>query len=83
MTTRNLCAALISGLCMSILMGPGAPWSHAQAASNGAILGTVTDPSGAVVPDAEVTISNINTGARWVTHTDAGGPPQERFTTSV
>jgi len=73
MTTRNLCAALISGLCMSILMGPGAPWSHAQAASNGAILGTVTDPSGAVVPDAAVTISNINTGARWVTHTDAGG----------
>ncbi len=40
------------------------PAAFAQAtAINGSIQGTVTDPAGAVVPNARVTIANTDTGA--------------------
>ena len=39
----------------------------------GSIRGTVTDPSGAVVPDAKVTATNNNTGVATVTTTDRSG----------
>ncbi|MBV8050134.1 MAG: carboxypeptidase regulatory-like domain-containing protein, partial [Acidobacteriaceae bacterium] len=39
----------------------------------GTILGTVTDPSGAVVPGAKVTIKNVNTGLERTTQTSADG----------
>src|SRR6266699_3780441 len=39
----------------------------------GTILGTVTDPQGAVVPGAKVTVHNINTGLERTTQTSADG----------
>jgi hypothetical protein len=45
---------------LSILAAPGL---HAQTASTGAIKGTVTDSSGAVVPNATVTATDNETGA--------------------
>src|SRR5438477_9430813 len=39
----------------------------------GTILGTVTDPSGAVVSGAKVTIKNVNTGLERTTQTSADG----------
>src|SRR6266852_3578872 len=39
----------------------------------GTILGTVTDPNGAVVPDANVTARNIATGIERTTKTDGVG----------
>jgi Carboxypeptidase regulatory-like domain/TonB dependent receptor/TonB-dependent Receptor Plug Domain len=39
----------------------------------GAILGTVTDPSGAVVTGAKVTVKNVNTGLERTTQTSADG----------
>jgi len=45
---------------LSILTAPGL---HAQTASTGAIKGTVTDSSGAVVPNATVTATDNETGA--------------------
>lgn len=40
---------------------------------NGVISGTVVDPSGAVVPNATVTITNTGTGASQTTKTGSGG----------
>jgi hypothetical protein len=39
----------------------------------GTILGTVTDPTGAVVPGAKITVKNINTGLERSTSTDVDG----------
>jgi hypothetical protein len=41
--------------------------------STGAILGTVSDPSGAVVPNAQVTVTDLATGVKRVGRTGAGG----------
>jgi hypothetical protein len=45
---------------------------HAQAVS-GTIVGTVTDPTGAVVPNATVVVSDINKGTSQTTQSNASG----------
>ena len=47
--------------------------SHAQTAETGALTGTVSDPSGAVIAGATVTITNANTGQTRTATTDASG----------
>lgn len=42
-------------------------------ATGGVIEGTVTDPSGAVVPNATITAKNVSTGLARTTSTDAAG----------
>src|SRR5258706_15544071 len=42
-------------------------------AITGSVLGTVTDSSGAVVPGAKVTISDLNTGISRTAETNASG----------
>ena len=44
-----------------------------QSIVTGAIIGTVTDPSGAVVSNADVTLTNSSTGATQTTSTNASG----------
>ncbi|MGD1213030.1 MAG: TonB-dependent receptor [Candidatus Acidiferrales bacterium] len=63
------CALLVClvGLCICI-----AP-AMAQSASTGALTGTVTDPSGAVISGARVTATNLATGQSRDTTTDASG----------
>lgn len=39
----------------------------------GVVTGTVTDPSGAVVPKAQVTLTDVATGVQHVTHTNSAG----------
>src|SRR5580658_10891733 len=39
----------------------------------GTILGTATDPSGAVLPGAKVTVKNVGTGLERTTETSADG----------
>ena len=47
--------------------------AHMFAQSTGAITGTVTDPTGAVIPNATVTVRNENTGEERTTQTDSAG----------
>jgi hypothetical protein len=47
--------------------------SHAQTAGNGSISGTVTDASGAVVPNAPVVITDTDTGVTRTIATDGAG----------
>src|SRR5579871_4629058 len=46
---------------------------HAQGATSGSILGTVSDPTGAVVPNASVQIKNVETGQVQQAPTDVQG----------
>jgi len=46
---------------------------HAQSTSGGGIQGTVTDPSGAVVRDAEITATNTDTGVQMVRKSNGSG----------
>jgi hypothetical protein len=45
----------------------------AQLTGKGAITGTVTDPSGAVIPEASVMVTNVATNASWFTTTTGAG----------
>ena|SRR5437867_2956711 len=49
------------------------PRVYGQAATAGAILGTVSDPSGAVIPDAEATLTNTATQQSRTVKTNASG----------
>ena len=58
-------------VCLGILLAAQIGW--AQSTTNGAIGGTVTDPSGALVSGATVTIHNNGTNAEQTEKTDSSG----------
>jgi len=61
-------------LVVALCVCSAVPTCFAQtAAINGQIEGTVTDPSGAVVPGAVVSVENINTGFKRDAKTDDSG----------
>ncbi len=68
----NLRGALLRLLC-SLTLGLMTLSASAQSGSAGTIQGTVTDPSGAVVPGATVEITNSVSGYRRTVTTDASG----------
>ncbi|MEK7409085.1 MAG: carboxypeptidase regulatory-like domain-containing protein [Acidobacteriota bacterium] len=57
---------------LGLLVVVSAPWLSAQQ-GRGAIRGTVTDSSLAAVPGAKVTVTNVGTGAGFVTETSQEG----------
>jgi Carboxypeptidase regulatory-like domain len=61
--------ALIALLFVTALAGYG----QATSVNGGSIQGTITDPTGAVVPDASVTITGTDTGSVKVVTTDSAG----------
>jgi hypothetical protein len=60
-------ALFILALCMSSVV------LNAQSSTQGSIAGTVSDPSGAVVPGASVAITNNGTNAQFKETTDSSG----------
>jgi hypothetical protein len=64
-------AALIS--LVGLLQLQLAPRELGQSANTGALEGTVTDPSGAVVPNVQVTVLSLELGSARTTETDATG----------
>ncbi len=61
-------------VALLVLVGGGVAWSQTV---QGVITGTVTDPTGAVVPGATVTITNVGTNLSQTTTT--GGDGSYRF----
>jgi outer membrane receptor protein involved in Fe transport len=63
--------------------------TRAQSTTSGAIVGTVRDPSGAVIPGAKVTAVNQGTNSQSSTTTDSNGHyliinlPPERYTVQI
>ena len=55
---------------VSLLWVPGL---MSQTPGTGALTGTVKDPSGAVIPNATVTLTSVNTGQARTTMTEADG----------
>ena len=62
---RKICA-----LCALLLLTAGFGYSQAV---NATLLGTVTDSSGAIVPNAKVTITEVNTGINRSGQTNESG----------
>src|ERR1700676_2182112 len=67
MLRKSFVYVLFACLCTILPLG-----ALAQSV-NGVITGTITDPSGAVVPGVKVTITNTGTGISQTSTTGAGG----------
>jgi hypothetical protein len=67
-------ALLALGLLMlaGVISNFSAPAAHAQA-DLGSVIGVVTDASGAVVPNAQVKLTNVSTGSVHTTETNGRG----------
>jgi Carboxypeptidase regulatory-like domain/TonB-dependent Receptor Plug Domain len=69
MTKKLLKAAMLSILCLLLL----ASTSPAQTIVTGGFSGTITDPTGAVVPGVSLTLTSSNTGDVFTTVSSATG----------
>ena len=67
--------ALGLALAAAIVLLPGTQSAYSQAISTngGAIQGTVSDPSGAVIPGAKITVSSPDTGFTRALTSDSAG----------
>src|SRR3984885_2933191 len=68
-----LCMQLILATLLALFFAICAPSLMAQSAGTSALAGTVTDPSGAAIPNATVTIISNDTGLTRTTATGADG----------
>jgi hypothetical protein len=67
---RNLCSKFFFVLVVLALVGLPV---FGQAGANGSLTGTITDPTGAVVPGASVTVKNDATGQEFTAKTNDEG----------
>lgn len=70
---RSVITACVLSFAVLMALFLFAAGSPAQSTTDGAISGTVTDPSGAAVPNAKVTVKNNGTNAEQIVMTDEGG----------
>src|SRR5881275_2341652 len=64
---------LLKPILLAVLLPALVAPVNGQMKSTGAVLGRVTDPSGAVVPGATVTLTNVGTGADHRTQANTSG----------
>jgi hypothetical protein len=62
---RGWALAAVCSLCVSL--------APAQSTNSADVRGTVTDSTGALLPDVTVTITNVNTGITKILHTNSAG----------
>ncbi|HTL17950.1 MAG TPA: carboxypeptidase-like regulatory domain-containing protein, partial [Patescibacteria group bacterium] len=60
-------------LCLSMLLTAMTGRSFAQGGATGTVLGTVTDSTGAIVPNVKITVTNTQTGVAFQTVTSSAG----------
>jgi hypothetical protein len=65
-------AILLSGVAAAVLLITAAHTARAQEVY-GSIYGTVTDPTGAVIPNAQVTVTDISKGTNFQAQTNGTG----------
>lgn len=71
---RTTGGVFVAGLVFALMVCLAAtPLASAQSTTDGAIGGTVTDPSGGVVPNASVSTENLGTGSKSAGTTDESG----------
>jgi hypothetical protein len=73
MESKTPCTRLLVGALLCLLLITTAPTLLAQSAGTAALAGTVTDPSGAAIPNVTVTITNNDTGQSRKTTTGSDG----------
>ncbi|MBV9613387.1 MAG: carboxypeptidase regulatory-like domain-containing protein, partial [Acidobacteriaceae bacterium] len=56
-------------LVLTLLLAPARSWAQ----STGTIQGSITDPTGAAIPDAVITVTNQDTGEKRVIKSDSVG----------
>jgi hypothetical protein len=67
---KKICSSIVLVGLLGILFMSSL---HAQTATSGAILGTVADPTGAIVPGAQVQLTNADTNSKLTTQANAEG----------
>jgi hypothetical protein len=74
---KNLQTEWLAGLLLFLLLvsglGSQLSWSQTAATTGGTIIGTVTDPSGAIVPRANVVLTDTKTGVKRTSSTNDNG----------
>src|SRR5262245_32528705 len=70
--TRTACAYGLAALIPALLLVAAVRPANAQVLY-GSVVGTVTDPSGAVIPGASVTLTSKQIGVNRTDKTDEGG----------
>jgi hypothetical protein len=71
--TQIRISLFLSGAAALLILLFSAPVSLLAQQAAGSITGTVTDPSGSAVPDADVTARDVNQNTTWRTKTDGAG----------
>jgi protocatechuate 3,4-dioxygenase beta subunit len=70
---RRMLLAVALSIGVTAPQTPFTPLLSAQNGVSGDISGTVTDPTGAVIPGAKVTIVSVDTGAAQTVVTNSSG----------
>ncbi|WP_419805496.1 carboxypeptidase regulatory-like domain-containing protein [Terriglobus sp.] len=64
---------LAVSLATAAVTAPAAFYGQAVSVNGGSIQGTITDPSGAIVPNAEIELRSVDQGTTRTLHTDGAG----------